>query len=238
MDIRPVSRVTVTDQVLEQLGSLILEEKITPGAKLPNERELAQMFDTTRGRVREALRALALIGLIVTRPGDGSYVASDAKMPPETLELMFFREARKYDDLYQARQLLEPPLYVMALTSVADADIVQLHDLLDEGEQVAYGSRSPEEFLDILDRYDALIVQLTHNAVLEKLMAIFRTMSRDLFLRLLRVPGAMLNSLDRRREITEALRLRDEERVRNAVNKHMESAREYYQASVANDAGE
>jgi GntR family transcriptional repressor for pyruvate dehydrogenase complex len=238
VDIRPVSRVTVADQVLDQLGSLILEGKIMPGAKLPNERELAQMFDTTRGRVREALRALALIGLIVTRPGDGSYVASGTKMPPEALELMFFREARKYDDLYQARQLLEPPLYALALQHVADSDIVKLHALLDEGERVAYGSRSPEEFLEIIDQYDEIIVQLTHNVVLDKLMTIFRTMSHDLFLKLLRVPGAMLNSLDRRREITEALKLRDAERVRIAVNRHMDSARDYYRAGMANNVSE
>lgn len=235
MDIRPVTRITVADQVLDQLGSLILEEKIMPGSKLPTERELAQMFETTRGRVREALRALALIGVIVTKPGDGSYVAGDVKMPPEALELMFFREMRKYDDLYQARQMLEPPLYALALCHVEDVDIVRLSDLLDEGERVAYGCKSPEEFLQIIEQYDEIIVQLTHNAVLQKLMAIFRTMSHDLFLKLLRVPGAMLNSLDRRRDVTDALRSRDGERVQNAVNKHMESARDYYRAGVNGD---
>lgn len=236
MDIKPVTRVTVADQVLDQLGSWILEEQISPGTKLPTERELAQMFETTRGRVREALRALALIGLIVTRPGDGSYVASDTKVPLEALELMFFRETRKYDDLYQTRQMLEPPLYALALKHVAATDILRLNDLLEDAERVAHGSQSPEEFLEIIDRYDEIIVQLTHNTVLEKLMAIFRTMSHELFLKLLRVPGAMLNSLDRRREITHALQAGDENGVRKAVNQHMESARDYYRAGVNRDS--
>jgi GntR family transcriptional repressor for pyruvate dehydrogenase complex len=228
MDVKPVSRVTVADQVLDQLGVLILEEKIKPGDKLPTERELAQLFQTTRGRIREALRALALIGLIETRPGDGSYVASGANVPREAFSFMFFREMRQYDHLYEARQLLEPPLYVLALQHITDRDIVRLEDLLDEGEQIVYGSRSATAFLDVLERYDTVIFELTHNSVLQKLMSIFQTMSHDLYYRLLQVPGAMLNSLERRRDITQALKTGDADAVRDQVVRHMESAKQYY----------
>ncbi len=232
MDIQPVTRTTVTEQVLNQLGDLILKETIKPGEKLPTERDLASMFGTTRARVREALRALALIGLIDTRPGDGTYVAFHSGVPSEALDLMFFRETRKYDDLYEARETLEPPLFVMASQHVTVEDVRALDRFLDDCETVIRQGGTPEDFLERLDKYDQLIVKLTRNAVLETLMAVFRTMARDLYLRLLGVPGAMANSLERRREITEALRSGDATAVRAAVHKHMQSARQLYHASA------
>lgn len=232
MDIQPVTRTTVTEQVLNQLGDLILKEKIKPGEKLPTERDLAFMFGTTRARVREALRALALIGLIDTRPGDGTYVAVTSGVPSEALDLMFFRETRKYDDLYEARETLEPPLFVMASQHVTAEDVRALDRFLEDCETVIKLGGPPEDFLERLDKYDQLIVKLTRNAVLETLMAVFRTMARDLYLRLLRVPGAMANSLERRREITGALRSGDAAAVQVAVHKHMQSARQLYHASA------
>ncbi len=235
MDIHPVTRTTVTEQVLNQLGDLILKDKIKPGEKLPTERDLASMFGTTRARVREALRALALIGLIDTRPGDGTYVAVNSGVPSEALDLMFFRETRKYDDLYEARETLEPPLFTMASRHISMPDVRELERFLDDCEAVMKRGGEPEDFLEQLNAYDQLIVKLTRNAVLETLMAVFRTMARDLYLRLLRVPGAMANSLERRREITEALRSGDAAAVGNAVHKHMQSARQLYHASADND---
>ena len=235
MDIQPVTRITVTEQVLNQLGDLILKGKIKPGEKLPTERDLAAMFGTTRARVREALRALALIGLIDTRPGDGTYVAVNSGVPAEALDLMFFREARKYDDLYEARETLEPPLFVKASQYVTVDDLRELQRFLDDCEMVIKHGGTPEDFLECLDAYDQLIVKLTRNAVLETLMAVFRTMARAMYIRLLRVPGAMTNSLERRQEITEALRSRDAAAVGAAVHKHMQSARKLYHASIGKD---
>lgn len=236
MDIQPVTRTTVTEQVLNQLGALILKETIKPGEKLPTERDLAAMFGTTRGRVREALRALALIGLIDTRPGDGTYVAVNSGVPSEALDLMFFRETRKYDDLYEARETLEPPLFVMASQHVTMEDVRALDRFLNDCETVISQGGTPEDFLACLDKYDQRIIKLSRNTVLETLMAVFRTMARDLYLRLLGVPGAMVNSLERRREITEALRSGDAAAVRAAVHQHMQSARQLYHASADTSA--
>lgn len=51
-----------------QIHRMIEEAGLQPGDRLPSERELADRLQVGRSSVREALRALELLGLIETRP--------------------------------------------------------------------------------------------------------------------------------------------------------------------------
>lgn len=77
MEITPVKKVTITEQIMEQLATQIIDGKLAAGEQLPTERELAVVFNVTRSRVREALRALSLIGMIVIKPGEGTFVSDN-----------------------------------------------------------------------------------------------------------------------------------------------------------------
>src|SRR6201995_2839803 len=46
------------------------------GMKMPVEAKLAEMLQVSRGTVREAVRSLAVAGLVEVRQGDGTYVRS------------------------------------------------------------------------------------------------------------------------------------------------------------------
>jgi DNA-binding GntR family transcriptional regulator len=71
--------------VYEQLAS-ILEAKIRsgeypPGARLPGELVMTHHYGVGPGTVRRALAILRDVGLVVTRPARGSFVADP--LPPE-----------------------------------------------------------------------------------------------------------------------------------------------------------
>lgn len=63
----------------EQLADAIAEQiesgKLAPGQILPSEPYLMGTHEVSRGTVRAAMRVLRERGLIVTRPGKGSFVA-------------------------------------------------------------------------------------------------------------------------------------------------------------------
>lgn len=63
-------------QIVKQLHDLIAEQNIQEGQKLPSERMLSEQLQVGRSSVREALRSLELLGLIETRHGGGTYLAS------------------------------------------------------------------------------------------------------------------------------------------------------------------
>jgi GntR family transcriptional repressor for pyruvate dehydrogenase complex len=62
------------DEVVERLRGLILGGDLPAGARLPNERELADRLHVNRGSVREALKRLEFLELIEVHHGRGSFV--------------------------------------------------------------------------------------------------------------------------------------------------------------------
>ena len=77
-----VVRDPLPEQIANRLVALISERQLRPGDRLPPERELAVTMGVSRASLREALRALSLIGVTEMRQGAGNYVAS---LDPATL---------------------------------------------------------------------------------------------------------------------------------------------------------
>ena len=72
----------LTDQAIAKIKDLIMSGEFTAGSKLPNEQDLSQRLGLSRNSLREAVRALTLIGVLEPRVGDGTYVTS---LEPELL---------------------------------------------------------------------------------------------------------------------------------------------------------
>ena len=88
MHIEPIKKITLTEQVMKKIADMITTGELKPGDKLPNERDLSAMYEVTRSRVREALRALSLVNMITIKPGDGSFVSElDKKLPEEAVKV-------------------------------------------------------------------------------------------------------------------------------------------------------
>lgn len=80
-----LQRAKLYEQVADQIQALIVQEALGAGVKLPGERELAEGLGVCRTVVREAIRALEVRGLVLVKPGCGTYVrafgADDAAAP-------------------------------------------------------------------------------------------------------------------------------------------------------------
>jgi len=61
-------------EVVEEIRDIIIEDHLLPGDKLPSERELSERLAASRSSIREALRALELLGLIETKRGEGTFL--------------------------------------------------------------------------------------------------------------------------------------------------------------------
>ena len=66
----------LTDQAIAKIKDLIMSGEFAAGSKLPNEQDLSQRLGLSRNSLREAVRALTLIGVLEPRVGDGTYVTS------------------------------------------------------------------------------------------------------------------------------------------------------------------
>jgi GntR family transcriptional regulator, transcriptional repressor for pyruvate dehydrogenase complex len=64
----------LSDEVAEKIRAFIIEQGLAEGTRLPSERAIAEQFGASRPTVSQALRTLALMGLVEIRRGSGAYV--------------------------------------------------------------------------------------------------------------------------------------------------------------------
>src|SRR5580698_1221204 len=76
--IRPVNKTTISDEIVEQIMSLIELGELQQGQRLPSERVLCVQFGSGRSSLREALRCLPIVGVLHARVGEGTTVAVDS----------------------------------------------------------------------------------------------------------------------------------------------------------------
>lgn len=104
----PVSLPRVSDEVAEQIRRLIVAEQLGEGARLPPERDLAERFAVSRPMVSQALRMLALMGLVEIRRGSGVYVLRRPQaMVTASVSLMLDLDQGPIGDLAELRLWLE-----------------------------------------------------------------------------------------------------------------------------------
>jgi DNA-binding FadR family transcriptional regulator len=121
-----------TDQAIAKIKELISSGEFTAGARLPTERELTQRFGVSRSSLREAVRALALVGVLESRVGDGTYVTT---LEPELLltGIGFVSDlvgGGSLLELHQVRRILEPEATRLATPRLTDEDLSRLEDCL------------------------------------------------------------------------------------------------------------
>ena len=134
--LRPPRKVTIVESIVAQIVQQVQDGKLNPGDRLPSERQLIAMLGVSRSSVREALQGLTMMGLIESRPGQGSFVSANARarvmpdMESPTLTDRLERQMRL--QLIEARRTLEGPVARFAAQRATPAGIARLRQCLED----------------------------------------------------------------------------------------------------------
>ena len=79
---RAIGRRSSVEEVIGQLNEQLLGGAWRAGERIPTEQELSAELEVSRPVVREAVRALAHLGVLESRQGAGTYVISTADPMP------------------------------------------------------------------------------------------------------------------------------------------------------------
>lgn len=204
-------------QVEEQILEYIFDEPLETGDKLPNEFELADIFQVGRSTIREAVKGLVSKGILEVRRGAGTYVASTSTLADDPLGLAKLHN--KYQlalELFDVRLILEPEIAAKAAEYATEEDIIQLKKLCDETEEL-YLADQNHMAKDI--EFHTCIAKCSKNRVVESLIPIINsaiTTFGNLTQRTLRV-----ETLSTHRAITEAISEHDSTGARCAMVMHL-----------------
>lgn len=236
MSFDPIVQVSVSEQVAQRLLTMIRTGLLKPGQQLPPERDLASMLGVGRPAVREAIRGLALLGLLRIRQGEGTFVGSlEMRELLEPLELVIELNPGTLEALFDARLVIEPGVAALAATHMSDADIARLHSLVDD-EQALLGD--PETFSAADMAFHEAIVDACENPFLQSIANSLYLLGKKSRRVTSRVDGTLARSLQDHRGILDALAARDPDQAAQAMRRHLCRVRDAYAASVGPAQGE
>lgn len=159
----------LSDDIVRQLETMILEGTLKVGERLPAERILAEQFGVSRPSLREAIQKLVARGLLVSRQGGGNYVADglgSTFSDPLLYLLESHPDARR--DLLEFRLTLEGSCAFYAAQRATALDHQRLQAVFDELQRCyapdSKASREEEGAADA--RFHLAIAEASHNAVL------------------------------------------------------------------------
>lgn len=213
----------LTTTLLAGLKQMLADGELHPTDKLPPERDLARHFGVNRASLRQALKALEIIGVLRQRVGDGTYLTEDASETLNApLDFLLLIDGITFGELYEARRVFEPELAARAARRHTGQEIAQLE------ENVAEMKRQLEAgFLPGIatcdQRFHLLIWQMAGNRVCLRMLAPFhRTMTNNFALQWSIAEYAI--AVASHSDILQAIRAGDPERARWCMNEHLEQA--------------
>jgi len=126
----PIKNTKVYEQVIDQIKDMIEKGLLKKGDKLPSERGLVEQLKVSRASIREALRALEVIGLIECKQGEGSYIkASFQDNLFEPLSIMFMLEGRNEEEIWELRKILEVEASGLAAKRITSDQLNELSEI-------------------------------------------------------------------------------------------------------------
>lgn len=151
----PIRSERVYEKVVGQVQSLLLSGRLQRGDRLPPEREMTELLGISRASLREAYSALELVGLIETRPREGTFIRAKAQSSIPPLALFFLVEENFDEDFLEVRCLLEiqtARLAAQKMSSDQRKQLVRCAALMPEASDDQSSIRYDQEFHRLLSQ--------------------------------------------------------------------------------------
>ena len=214
-----VTREAVPQQIVSRLLDLIQQRHLGPGDRLPAERELAASMGVSRSSLREALRALTVLGVTEMRHGTGTYVSSlEPELLVRPLSFVLSLSEQASDQLFEARRVVEPAMAALAASRIDDATLERLDGCVARGRDCIGDATA---FMETdLELHDAIRVA-AENAVLGRFMESIRALGLASRRRTGSLRAVQEQTVKDHRAIVRALRARDPEGASTAMLRHL-----------------
>jgi GntR family transcriptional repressor for pyruvate dehydrogenase complex len=231
--IRPITKTSISDEIVDQIMSLIAKGDLKPGQRLPSERELCKNFGAGRSSLREALRCLCIVGVLNARVGEGTSVALDgAKFLGKIVEWRVMTEQHDIENLMEVRIALEGVTAANAALRGSEKDLLKFQDLL---AKMNAALRDEKRFAALDLEFHVALAEASENFLIVDLVAMIRGQLEKALSRVLHLPNARPLSLKEHVSIVNAIKRRDPKAAREAMQSHLDAALRRYHLAVGSE---
>lgn len=221
-----------TDVVIAEIKRMITGRSLVAGSRLPIEKELAASLGVSRGSLREAVRALCIMGVLETRQGDGTYVTS---LEPSLLlaPVSFMVDLHSPDHsshLQSVRRVLETEAAGLAARFIDDSAVAEAEAVLVTIEPMIMQSNTLDHdaVMEADIAFHRVIAHASMNPTLEALIeALANRTIRMRMWRALSEDGVVQATHAEHRAILRALAAHDPDAARLHMGAHLLAVEEF-----------
>jgi GntR family transcriptional regulator, transcriptional repressor for pyruvate dehydrogenase complex len=229
--VEPIARTTLTASAFEQLISYVVKGQWEAGDRIPPERELCQQLGIARTSLREALKAMELIGMLDSRVGDGTFVCPRSEFLSRPLLWAFTgTDHAELHDIMEAREFMERDLAGLAAERASEKEIALIEATVDA---MRASITKGESILDHDMAFHIAIAEAAHNEVLRNAVQLLRNLLRQWLVLKLLMPAVPSKVLKQHETICSAIKSRDTDAARDAMWKHLEETAKLLEQVVA-----
>lgn len=207
-------------KIVAHLEQLILVGELRADDRLPPERDLAAQWNVSRGVVREAIGRLAALGLVRSRQGSGTRIASpDGSHQLLNYQWLLKQGVLKLEHLSTARLPLETTIAALA---AEHRTTDHLRRLTAVQRTLANPKQSLKAYIEADMRFHAVLAEATDNPVFGIILAPIQELLIESRRRTLGRYGAKLAHAHHAKILT-AVERRDAAAARAAMQLHLEA---------------
>lgn len=224
----PIVRESVAEMVARRILGMVQARALRPGDQLPPERDLAESLGVSRPSVREAIRGLAILGVVRSRQGGGAWISAlDAQALLGPLQFFLSLEDVNIRELYDARSLIESDVARRAAVNMTKAQLDALDAIMasQKGTLADAGAFRLSDFA-----FHEAIWQGCGNMFLRRIGESLNVLGLEFRKRASETEGVLEQSLADHARLLEALRARDADGAAKAAEWHMQNV---FQSTIA-----
>jgi GntR family transcriptional repressor for pyruvate dehydrogenase complex len=218
---KSIKHTRISDEIANQIKTLISEGKLKPGDKLPPERELIKQFGVSRPSLREALNSLVATGFLEVKQAKRTYIKSlTSGVMEDPLSLLIKADALKIFDLLEVREAWGA---VHAAQRASEEDIQRLENIV-EDMKIAVEEGRPWDKQDT--DFHLALAQATHNTIQIHMMSTIYDILMDymsaIFAGVFKDRDKARKLFQQHYQIFNAIKSRSPEKARERILKHLD----------------
>ncbi|MCM8730576.1 transcriptional regulator NanR [Hephaestia sp. GCM10023244] len=226
----PIVRRKLADEVFDRLKAMIVSGERGPGESLPSERELMVRFGVGRPAIREAMQALANLGLVTISHGERARVrAMTAKAAIHQVDmvaqLMLSTMPDALEHLKETRTFFERGMVRKAAELASPEDVADLRAIVEQ-QRALTGDAAAFVHADM--GFHNRIAQITGNPIYSAVSEAMLSWLQQYHAHMLIWQGQSERTLAEHRAIIDRIEAHDPDGAEAAMVRHLERSDHLY----------
>ncbi|MGQ9584533.1 MAG: FadR/GntR family transcriptional regulator [Anaerolineae bacterium] len=226
MPVQTLSRAPLTNRVIQSLRDMIWRGELAPGDLLPSHEELAARYGVGLSTIREAMKALSLIGLVEVCPGRGTQVLPDALrvLSSEAAMRASLGEVDT-EQVLEARTIIETTLTALAAERATQEDLAEINAALAEMQAHMHDDTA---FARADLRFHLAVARASKNDILAQMYYLTRSLLEKMVRQVISHPGVKERAVARQIEMAKAIEERDPIRAQEVSKQHTADIAQFF----------